>query len=199
MNRATLIGARKTFRPRAPMFFVYVFGIAGVSALVWCAGSLLQSHQKQAAAIRNFRVEKTAPALVNGSAFGILKIPRLHLLQAVVEGANDAQLRLAPGHVTGTALPGEGGNTAIAGHRDSFFRPLKDIRIGDEIVVSTPAREIRYRVTGTEIVDPTDTKVLRTSHEESLTLITCYPFYYVGAAPKRFIVHASRVDKAAEK
>ena len=198
MNSATSIGARKTFRQRALIFCIYVFAVAGVGALVWCAGSLEQSRQEQSVAIRDFRVEKTAPKPVKGSTFGILKIPRLHLLQAVVEGADDAQLRLAPGHVTGTALPGEGSNTAIAGHRDSFFRPLKDIRIGDEIVVSTPAREILYRVTGTEIVDPSDTRVLRASHEETLTLITCYPFYYVGAAPKRFIVHASRADKASE-
>jgi sortase A len=194
MNSATLIGARKTFCQQALIFFIYVFTAAGVATLVWCAGSLAQSRHKQAVAIRNFRIEKTASALVKGSAFAVLKIPRLHLLQAVIEGADDTQLRLAPGHVTGTALPGEGSNTAIAGHRDSFFRPLKDIRIGDEIVVNTPAREIFYRVTNTEIVDPSDTRVLRASHEEKLTLITCYPFYYVGAAPKRFIVHASRVD-----
>ena len=199
MNTATRIRARKTSCRRALVFFVYVFAATGVGALVWCAGSLVQSLQKQAVAIQNFSAETTAPERVKGSTIALLKIPRLHLEQAVVEGADDAQLRLAPGHITGTALPGEGGNTAIAGHRDSFFRPLKDVRTGDEIVVSTSGQETPYKVTGTEIVDPKDTSVLRASNEETLTLITCYPFYYVGAAPKRFIVHASRVNRASEK
>jgi LPXTG-site transpeptidase (sortase) family protein len=107
-----------------------------------------------------------------------------------VEGAGQHELKLGPGHIRTTALPGEGGNVGIAGHRDTFFRPLRFIRRGDTIELITYEREREYRVVSTEIVNPTDTRVLLPTSRETLTLVTCYPFTFIGAAPKRFIVRA---------
>jgi sortase A len=125
-----------------------------------------------------------------GDTVARLTIPRLGGEWYVVEGTEDATLRLGPGHLSGTAFPGEKGNCVIAGHRDTQFRKLKDIHKGDEIVLSTSIGESRYKVTGWEIVKPTNTKSLEDTPNAVLNLITCYPFYYVGSAPNRFIVHA---------
>lgn len=125
-----------------------------------------------------------------GDTVAQLTIPRLNGVWYVVEGTDEKDLRLGPGHLPGTAFPGEQGNCVIAGHRDTQFRKLKDIRKGDEIVLRTSIGESRYRVTGYEIVKPTDTRSLRDTPDARLNLITCYPFYYVGNAPNRFIVHA---------
>jgi sortase A len=141
-------------------------------------------------------VPEPAPKILNHSLFHTgdtvakLTIPRLKGEWYVVEGAEDNTLRLGPGHLEGTAFPGEKGNCVIAGHRDTQFRRLKDIKKGDEIVLSTNVGESRYRVTGYDIVKPTDTRSLDDTPNAMLNLVTCYPFYYVGNAPNRFIVHA---------
>ena len=124
---------------------------------------------------------------------GRIEIPRLGLSQIVMEGSDSKTLRRAVGHVPGTALPGESGNSAITAHRDTFFRPLRKIRSGDLISVTTLTGQYNYRVQSTEIVNPDNTEVLDPSSSETLTLITCYPFYFVGSAPHRFIVHAERI------
>ena len=135
-----------------------------------------------------------APVSVrSGALLGMLDVPRLKLTAPVIEGDDEATLKRAAGHLPDTALPWEKGNTAIAGHRDGLFRPLKDIRIGDEIRFRSSRQEFRYRVTGTSIVKPDDVSVLEPRGAASLTLITCYPFYYVGDAPNRFIVRAERL------
>jgi sortase A len=121
---------------------------------------------------------------------GRLEIPRLHLSVMVMEGDDDATLARAVGHVPGTALPWETGNAVMAGHRDTFFRPLKNLRSGDEIRMTTPRGTFNYRVVRTEIIDPDDVSVLAPMPNRSLTLVTCYPFAYVGPAPQRFIVQA---------
>ena len=128
-----------------------------------------------------------------GDTVARLSIPRLNGEWYVVEGTDDKDLRLGPGHLPGTAFPGEKGNCVIAGHRDTQFRVLKDIRKGDEILLRTSIGDSRYRVTGFEIVKPTDTRSLRDTPDARLNLVTCYPFYYVGNAPNRFIVHAEQV------
>jgi sortase A len=128
-----------------------------------------------------------------GDTVAKLTIPRLKGEWYVVEGAEDSTLKLGPGHLEGTAFPGEKGNCVIAGHRDTQFRRLKDIKQGDEIVLSTSIGESRYRVTGYDIVKPTDTRSLDDTPNAVLNLVTCYPFYYVGNAPKRFIVHAEMI------
>lgn len=124
---------------------------------------------------------------------GRLEIPRLGLSVIVAEGVGRLTLRRAVGHIPGTPLPGEPGNTAFSGHRDTFFRPLKDIQERDLITVTTALGEYRYRVVSTQVVAPSETAVLDNGEVEVLTLVTCYPFYFVGAAPERFIVRAERV------
>ena len=147
--------------------------------------------------------EKAAKAAVapvkvrTGGLVGMLDVPRLNLTTPVVEGDDDRTLKRAVGHLPDTPLPWEHGNAAIAGHRDGLFRPLKDVKVGDEIRFRTTRDEFRYRVTRTSIVTPDDISVLEPQAQPSLTLITCYPFYFVGAAPKRFIIHAERLAPPA--
>jgi len=125
------------------------------------------------------------------SVIGRLEIPRLNLAVMVREGADERTLSRAVGHIPGTALPGNVGNVGLAGHRDTFFRSLRNIRADDTIELETTAGTYRYVVKSTRIVTPRDVSVLEASGGETLTLVTCYPFYYVGSAPKRFIVHAA--------
>lgn len=130
--------------------------------------------------------------VANGALLGMLEVPRLRLNTPVVQGDDDATLDVAVGHLPDTPLPWEGGNSALAGHRDGLFRPLRHIRVGDRLTFRTPVAEIRYRVTATAVVDPADVSVLQPRERDALTLITCYPFTYVGPAPERFVVHAER-------
>jgi sortase A len=125
---------------------------------------------------------------------GRLKIPRLHVAAMVREGADSGTLRKAIGHIPGTALPGKTGNVGLAGHRDTFFRALRDIEKDDAIDFETDSGTFRYAVQSTKIVSPRDVSVLTASGGRTLTLVTCYPFYYVGSAPKRFIVRAVQVN-----
>jgi sortase A len=131
-----------------------------------------------------------APAVPVHGPVGRMEIPRLGVSVMVDEGIEEKTLRRAVGHIPGTALPGEDGNVGIAGHRDTFFRPLRNIRKNDRIRLTTASGERKYRVVSTKIVPPEDISVLDPTPEETLTLVTCYPFYFVGAAPKRFIVRA---------
>jgi sortase A len=125
---------------------------------------------------------------------GRIEIPRLRLSVAVREGIDTTTLRRAVGHIPGTAMPGEPGNVGLAGHRDTFFRSLKDLKIRDEIQVSTPQGVFQYEVVSLRVVEPENVGVLAPSGENVLTLVTCYPFNFVGAAPKRWIVRASQVS-----
>jgi sortase A len=136
---------------------------------------------------------KDSPPAVTGGLIGWIEIPRLGLSAIVVEGTDRYTLRRGVGHIPGTALPGQPGNAAITGHRDTFFRPLRNIRQSDIITLTTLLGEYRYRVVSTTIVSPRDVAVLDPSGNEILTLVTCYPFYFVGPAPNRFIVRAERV------
>ncbi len=136
-------------------------------------------------------LSEAAPAM--RSVIGRLEIPRLNLSVMVREGADEGTLSRAVGHIPGTALPGKIGNVGLAGHRDTFFRALRNIREDDAIEFETVHGAYRYVVTSTKIVTPRDVSVLAASGGENLTLVTCYPFYYVGSAPKRFIVRAAQV------
>jgi sortase A len=155
-------------------------------------------YQAEQAAAFARAAQAYAPVSVRaGGLVGMLDVPRLNLTTPVIEGDDETTLKRAVGHLPDTPLPWEDGNTAIAGHRDGLFRPLKDIKVGDEIRFRTSQDEYRYRVTGTSIVRPDDLSVLERRGAPSLTLITCYPFYYVGNAPKRFIVRAERLPAAS--
>jgi sortase A len=131
---------------------------------------------------------------LQGEVLGELLVPRLGLKVIVVQGDSATNLRRAVGHISTSALPGEWGNVALAGHRDTFFRPLRNARVGDEIDFTTVQQRFLYVVESIKIVAPNDIEVLAPSTGRDLTLITCYPFYFVGPAPKRFIVHAHEVD-----
>jgi len=125
-----------------------------------------------------------------GAILGRIEIARLGVSAIVRTGSDARALQLAVGHIPGTAWPGEDGNVGLAGHRDTFFRRLRDIEPDDRIRIVTPTASYHYRVQRTDIVEPSDVWVLAHTPEPSLTLVTCYPFNYVGAAPERFIVRA---------
>ncbi len=127
-------------------------------------------------------------------ALGILRIARINVEVPILEGTDDLSLNRGVGHVAGTPLPGESGNVSIAGHRDGFFRGLKDVVVGDKIEVITQQRTDTYLIDSISIVAPTDVSVLQPRPHSSLTLITCYPFYFIGSAPQRYIVQATIAD-----
>jgi sortase A len=126
-----------------------------------------------------------------GSVLGRIEIPRLRVSAIVRSGTDARTLQLAVGYIPGTALPGEPGNMGLAGHRDTFFRRLRNIRPDDEIRIVTSRGTYDYRVQRTNIVNPEDVWVLDATAEPVLTLVTCYPFTYIGSAPQRFIVRAA--------
>ena len=137
------------------------------------------------------------PPLRVGSGFalvGRVEAPRVGLSAMIGEGATSRVLRVAVGHVPGTAFPWEPGNVVLAAHRDTFFRRVGELRSGDIIQITVPGGEYRYRVTFTDIVNPGENWVLQPAAGAMLTLITCYPFHFVGAAPKRFVVRAHKID-----
>jgi sortase A len=136
--------------------------------------------------------ETRLPAYDDG-VIGRIEIARLDISAFVMEGTSSRTLRRAVGHIEGTALPGQAGNIGIAAHRDTFFRPLRNIRESDVIVFRTLTGDYHYRVVSAEIVAPDNVSVLDAGTREILTLVTCYPFYFVGPAPNRFVVRAERV------
>jgi len=135
---------------------------------------------------------QAAPTAADG-LIGRIEIPRLLLSAVVVEGVDKITLRRAVGHIPGTALPGHAGNVGLAGHRDTFFRSLKDVKVKDEVQLSTLAGNFNYEVESLRVVDPDNIGVLAPSGHNVLTLVTCYPFYFVGPAPERWIVTARQV------
>ena|ERR1035437_5449094 len=187
----------------------------GVSLLAYCGFVLLdawqfqQGERRQLERLVTLRQEansgarqsasptsrKTPPPAPADGLVGRIEIPRLGLSAIVMEGIRARTLRRAVGHIPGTALPGQPGNVGISGHRDTFFRPLRNIRRNDIITLTTLRGEYRYRVLSTKIVRPDNVAVLDPSEKEMLTLVTCYPFYFVGPAPDRFIVRAEREDR----
>jgi sortase A len=176
--------------------------LIGALCIGWYAGAHLAAWREQAQLERELEQApplatsspSAAPAAAapsRGGVVGKLEVPRLRLSVVAREGVDVRTLRRAAGHVPRTAMPGQPGNAAFAGHRDTFFRPLRDVRQGDEVVVTTPEGRYRYVVQETRVVKPTDVWVLEPTDRASLTLVTCYPFNYLGAAPQRFIVRAT--------
>jgi sortase A len=143
-----------------------------------------------------FRPSSPGPAPAEGEVLGRIEIPRVGISSLLLEGIEPGTLHRGAGHIPDTVLPDQWGNVGIAAHRDSFFRGLKDIQVNDLIKVTTLARAADYRVDWTRIVEPADVGVLDATPAPVLTLVTCYPFYYVGSAPHRFIVRAHRVEAA---
>ena len=126
-----------------------------------------------------------------------LEAPSVALSATVLEGSDDGTLARAAGHIEDTAFPGQPGNIGIAGHRDTVFRPLRRLRTGDALTLSTSDRVFHYRVSDTKIVSPQDVYVLNPTDRPAVTLVTCYPFEFIGHAPRRFIVRADLVSESA--
>jgi sortase A len=199
------------WRQQSLVWCYYTFLALGLLALGYCAKSLMQAWLYQRWAHRQMQPERSrseAPepnpatrqqadtassSLREMSPIGNLEIPRVHISAMVAEGTSRSVLSRAVGHVSGTALPGQSGNITLAAHRDTFFRNLHDVRSGDLIDLKEPGHEYRYRVRFTAVVGPEDTWVLEPTSKETLTLVTCYPFHFIGPAPDRFIIRARRV------
>ena len=139
---------------------------------------------------RRLRAYEESLARESEPPLALLRIPSIGLEVPVLEGTDDFTLNRAVGRIEGTARPGQPGNVGIAGHRDGYFRGLKDVGVGVAIELETPGDSRTYRVSDVRIVSPDDVSVLDPTPEPTLTLVTCYPFYFVGDAPKRYIVRA---------
>ncbi len=184
------------------------FLIVGVLTLGYCGFVLLDTKLYQAHQARQFQQQLSSvwPAMASGGriggppitaiqsgSLGRIEISRIGIDAMISEGIDERTLRHAVGHIPGTPLPGQAGNVAIAGHRDTFFRGLRNVRHDDEITLTTLEGSYRYLVDTTQIVAPEDTQALNDSTDTVLTLVTCYPFYYIGPAPKRFVVRAHKL------
>jgi sortase A len=182
-------------------------GLLGFSAFMLLEGRIYEvylrsqfedalSEQQLRAPHRTPEILKSISAIARSAPepyLGRLDISRLDLSVMLLDGIDDSALRFGVGHIPGTALPGQPGNLGIAGHRDTFFRGLARIRQDDEITVKTLNEEYRYIVDAIRIVNPEDVEVLEDSGRPMLTLVTCYPFYSLGPAPRRFVVQASLI------
>ena len=176
----------------------YFFLAFGILAMGYAGFVFADSHAYQTIELKKFKqagLLSEPHILAEGDVIGEIQVPRLGLNAIVVQGDSPANLRRAVGHLSKSALPGEWGNVALAGHRDTFFRTLRDIRLGDEIKFKTRERSFEYLVESIEVVAPTDIRVLKSSTGHDLTLLTCFPFHYVGPAPNRFVVRAREVDR----
>jgi sortase A len=195
LNPTSAIPSTKTHLLRVACYFFFTLGIF---ALGYAGFVYADSHRYQALEMKKFELSSRpseAHLLAAGDVIGEIQVPRVGLSAIVVQGDSPANLRRAVGHLSKSALPGEWGNVALAAHRDTFFRPLRDIQVGDEIRFKTPKRSFQYVVESIEVVAPRDVRVLEPSSGHELTFITCFPFHYVGPAPKRFVVHAREVAR----
>ena len=177
----------------------------GAAVLLWVAANqiLTVSYRRHyEAALESMRTlpateERTAPSsLATGEPIGTLEIARVGLSGVVIEGDEDSVLDRAIGHLPDTPLPWHTGNSALAAHRDALFRPLKGVRLGDILRLRTPHGDFEYLVRDIQIVKPDALWVLEPTSVSMLTLISCWPFNYIGHAPERFIVRAERVPAA---
>ena len=178
---------------------------------IWCAAVLLEARFTKQLPVAPLVVtqslpgdaspapaaEHPRPAPAAGTVLGRISAPTVKMTAPVLEGSDDATLSRGAGHIEDTPFPGQRGNIGIAGHRDTVFRPLKGIHVGDPLELTTGDRVYHYRIKKTLIVGPDDVYVLDPTEEPTVTLVTCYPFEYIGHAPKRFIVQAELVSDEA--
>ena len=195
---------RGRFRAVVRVFEAFCW-IVGLAAIAWFAANVARIYWFQEAQdIQLHELEREAPPSAAGAVpapqpgepVGKLTIPRIGLSAIVAEGVDESTLRKAVGHIPGTSIPEQSGNVALAAHRDTFFRDLGRVHGDDLISLETPHRIFLYRVKRTSVVGPKDTEVLQSDGQPELTLITCFPFHYVGPAPKRFVVEAVRIPES---
>jgi sortase A len=179
----------------------------GVTLGAWCGAVLLEARFFQQLPVTPAATASTLPGetpratsprptpIAVGSWLARLEAPSVKLQATVLEGTDDGTLARGAGHIEETAFPGGVGNVGIAGHRDTTFRPVRHLRVGDPLVITTTDRVFRYKISRTTIVDPEDVYVLDDADHPTLTLVTCYPFEYIGHAPRRFIVSADLVGE----
>ena len=190
MRSSVLLYAQRFFLGIGLVMLFYAGGTAAYAGIY--QRYQLWKFQQEAAELKVIKsaiVEKTVD-LREGDPVGKLEVPRIGISVIVLQGMERGTLIAGAGHVPGTPLPGAEGNVVIAAHRDTFFRKLEGILPGDRVQVATLRRTYEYVVSSSEVVDPEDIQVMESRARRELTLITCYPFYFVGPAPKRFIVHA---------
>jgi sortase A len=174
----------------------YVFLACGLLALVYAGYVIADANTYQSiehSKFENASARNVRQSVVEGGVIGEMEVPRLGLKAIFDQGDSPRILRHAVGHISDTAFPGEPGNVVLSGHRDTFFRPLRNIQRGDVITLKTLEGDFQYQVESTQVVSPSDVQVLQPSGENILTLVTCFPFYYVGPAPKGFIVRARQI------
>lgn len=172
----------------------------GLLLLTVSGGGFLDRVVYSSVALRQFddtveRAEDPATSISSGAPVAVVSIEKVGIRAPVFEGTDEVTLNRGAGWILGTARPGEMGNIGIAGHRDGVFRRLKDLSLGDAIELSTTRATTMYTVDKIEIVAPTNVGVLRPRAVPTLTLVTCYPFNFVGHAPKRYILHASLTER----
>jgi sortase A len=176
----------------------------GVGLGLWCGAVLLDAHfvatmpvpEPPRATDGSAASTAPAPPPAAGTWVARLDAPTVRLAATVLEGSDDATLARGAGHIEETAFPGQPGNIGIAGHRDTTFRAVRDLRTGDPLELTTSDRVYRYLITRTFIVEPEDVYVLDPGDRPMLTLVTCYPFTFIGHAPHRYIIQAVLVDQA---
>ena len=180
----------------------------GVVLAGWCAMVLVEARYTQSLPLTkplvvtqtlpgdagNEGAAEPTPAPAPGTLLARLEIPAVQLSTVVLEGSDDGTLSRGAGHIEDTPFPGEPGNIGVAGHRDTIFRPVRHIKVGDTIDLTTADRVFHYKINKTLIVMPEDVYVLDPTPRPTLTLVTCYPFEFIGHAPKRFIVQAELVN-----
>jgi sortase A len=196
---------RRTRASRAVLAWVerslYLFGAVCLGWVAWVQIDSTLFQRRALAALESGAAgvegSRETAAIASGAPLARLRLPRLDLAVMVAEGTGEEVLRRAVGHLAGSDLPGDSGHVVLAGHRDTFFRPLEAADVGDIVEIDTGVESLAYRVSWIRVVEPTDVWVLEDPGYPALTLVTCYPFRYVGDAPQRFIVRAHRVDSAA--
>jgi sortase A len=161
------------------------------------SAALLSEKRVHAAGKETDTAVNRRPA--RGALLGKLQVPRLNMSVVVLEGSDDGTLKKGPGHIEETALPGELGNVGIAGHRDTHFRPLRNIQIGDKVIVTTTTSSIQYFIDTIDIITPTDMEILDPTSGPTLTLVTCYPFEFIGNAPMRYVIRATPRQNVAAR
>jgi len=184
------------------------FIVLGVALLLYVGSEYATTYFEQRRLAREWQVQqqrlaeqvatsKSEPTIVD-DGLTRLSIPKINLDAIVVDGTSYKKLKLGPGRMLDTAVPGTAGNAVITAHRDTFFRHIYELNKGDQIVVRRAGEVLKFEVTGKKVVDPSDMSVVRATKEPRLTLITCYPTYFIGPAPERLVVFSKLIDRAPE-
>jgi sortase A len=184
----------------------------GIVLAVWCGYVLFDAYRVARTPVPPAGIGRHLPGdddaigtsgeantrpIAAGQWLARLEAPSVQMSATVLEGSDGRTLRRGAGHIEGTPLPGGAGNVGIAGHRDTTFRPVRNLKVGDPLTLTTADGVYEYRITSTRIVEPENMEVLDPTERPALTLVTCYPFNYIGNAPKRFIVHAELTHRQA--